>query len=65
MDSTHNSDRTIDRPCVFCKAPVGMTCSEYAYLKQVRGAYDTIEESSTTPEELSAQDRMDRLGARA
>jgi len=59
-----HSDRTIDRPCVFCKAPVGMTCLEYEAIKQINRAFDLVE-GSLTPEELSAQDGMNRIGARA
>lgn len=62
MDSTHNSEIPVEQPCKLCDAPAAMTCSEYAYLQHVNSAFDKIEASFTTPEELSVQGRMDRIG---
>jgi hypothetical protein len=38
-----------------------MTCSEYMAIQQLNAAFDTIESAFTSPEELSAADRMNRV----
>jgi hypothetical protein len=62
VSSMQHNDRSLDKPCKLCGAPVGMTCTDWYAAKQVSSAFDLIEETFTTPEELSAQDRMDRAG---
>lgn len=62
VSSDQHSEIPVGESCKLCGAPAGMTCSEYAYLQQVSKAHDRIYSSFTSPEELSAEDRMDRIG---
>lgn len=57
-----HSEIPVGEPYKLCGAPAGMTCSEYAYLQHVSKAHDRIYSSFTSPEELTAEDRMDRIG---
>jgi hypothetical protein len=62
MGATHDSEIPVEQPCKLCGAPAGMTCSEYMAVRQINAAFDRVENAFTTPEELSASDRMDRIG---
>jgi hypothetical protein len=61
MDSTQHNNRPIDLPCRLCGAPAAMTCADWYGVRQVNAAFDLIERS-TSPEELSAEDRMGWIG---
>lgn len=62
MSTTQHNNRSLDLPCRLCGAPAAMTCADWYGAKQVNAAFDLIEQSFTSPEELSAEDRMDRIG---
>ena len=60
--AAQHSEIPVEEPCKLCGAPAGMTCLEYLMMRQMNAAFDRIEAASTTPEELSVADRMDRVG---
>ena len=61
MAGQHN-EIPVEEPCKLCGAPAGVTCSEYMAMQQMNAVFNKIGEAFTTPEELRASDRMDRIG---